>query len=110
MGAAGISLIPSFVLGNQTGHVAPSEKVNLACCGIGHRGGSITKSLYETGLANIVAICDVDMGAEHTLEVMKMFPDVPRFKDFREMFDKMGKRDQRRFRRQNPDMFERRKR
>ena len=35
--------------------------------------------------------CDVDMGAPHTEEVMKMFPNVPRFKDFREMFDKMGK-------------------
>jgi len=91
LGVAGVSLIPSFVLGKPLGHVAPSEKVNLACCGIGHRGGSITKSLHETGLANIVALCDVDMGAPHTEEVMKMFPNVPRFKDFREMFDKMGK-------------------
>ncbi|MBI0400503.1 Gfo/Idh/MocA family protein [Cyclobacterium marinum] len=91
LGAAGISLIPSFVLGNQTGHIAPSEKVNLACCGIGHRGGEVVKSLHATGLANVVALCDVDMGAEHTVEVMKVFPDVPRFKDFREMFDKMGK-------------------
>jgi len=41
-------------------------------------------------LANIVALCDVDMGAPHTLEVMKMFPNVPRFQDFRKMFDKMG--------------------
>jgi hypothetical protein len=30
------------------------------------------------------------MGAPHTLELMKMFPDVPRFQDFRQMFDKMG--------------------
>ncbi len=30
------------------------------------------------------------MGAEQTLEVLEMFPDVPRFQDFREMFDKMG--------------------
>lgn len=88
--AAGVSLIPSSALGSITGHIAPSDKVNLACIGIGHRGGGITKSLYESGLANIVAICDVDMGAEHTLEVIKMFPDAQRFQDFREMFDKMG--------------------
>ncbi|MEZ5041330.1 MAG: Gfo/Idh/MocA family oxidoreductase [Saprospiraceae bacterium] len=87
---AGYSIIPSTVLGKSHGHIAPSDKVNLACCGIGHRGGSITQSLHETGLANIVALCDVDMGGEHTQEVLKMFPDVPRFKDFREMFDKMG--------------------
>ncbi len=41
-------------------------------------------------MANIVALCDVDMGAEHTLEIMEMFPDVPRFQDFRKMFDKMA--------------------
>ena len=89
-GAAMFSIIPSTVLGKSFGSVAPSDKVNLACCGIGHRGGGITKSLFDTGHANIVALCDVDMGAEHTLEVIEMFPDVPRFKDFREMFDKMG--------------------
>lgn len=88
--AAGISIIPSTVLGKASGNVAPNDKVNLACCGIGHRGGSITKSLHATGLANIVALCDVDMGAPHTKEVMDMFPDAPRFQDFREMFDKMG--------------------
>ncbi|MFB0908183.1 MAG: Gfo/Idh/MocA family oxidoreductase, partial [Spirosomataceae bacterium] len=45
---------------------------------------------HKTGLANIVAFCDVDMGAPHTLEILKQFPNVPRFQDFREMFDKMG--------------------
>ncbi|MBI1343326.1 MAG: gfo/Idh/MocA family oxidoreductase [Terrimonas sp.] len=87
---ASYSIIPASVLGKSFGRVAPSDKVNLACCGIGNRGGSITQSLHKTGLANIVALCDVDMGAPHTLEVLKMFPDVPRFQDFREMFDKMG--------------------
>lgn len=68
----------------------PGEQVNLACCGIGNRGGEILREFHKTGLANFVAFCDVDMGAPHTLETLKQFPDVPRFKDFREMFDKMG--------------------
>src|SRR5690349_8193538 len=68
------------------------EKVNLACIGIGNRGGEIIQALYKTGLANIVAFCDVDMGAPHTLDTLKQFPDVPRFQDFRQMFDKMGKK------------------
>ena len=89
-GTALFSIIPSAVLGKSFGNIAPSDKVNLACCGIGNRGGGIVKELFETGHANIVALCDVDMGAEHTLEVLEMFPDVPRFQDFREMFDKMG--------------------
>lgn len=88
--AASLSIIPSSVMGKSFGYVPPSDKVNLACCGIGHRGGGIIKALYETGMANIVALCDVDMEAEHTLEIIQMFPDVPRFKDFRQMFDKMG--------------------
>ncbi|MCF8378713.1 MAG: Gfo/Idh/MocA family oxidoreductase [Bacteroidales bacterium] len=74
----------------QRSSVLPSEKVNLACIGIGNRGNQIIKELYDTGLANIVALCDVDMGADHTQEIMAMFPDVPRFNDFRKMFDKMG--------------------
>ncbi len=88
--AAGVSIIPSAALGNITNHTAPSDKVNLACVGVGHRGGNIAMSLHETGLANIVALCDVDMGAEHTAKVIKAFPNVPRFQDFREMFEKMG--------------------
>lgn len=71
--------------------VAPNEKVNLACIGIGHRGAEIIKELHKTGLTNIVALCDVDIGAEHTLEILKLFPNVPRFQDFRKMFDKIGK-------------------
>jgi predicted dehydrogenase len=70
---------------------APNGKVNLACVGIGNRAADVVKALHATGLANIVALCDVDMGAPHTVEIMKMFPDVPRFQDFRRMFDKMGK-------------------
>jgi len=68
----------------------PGERVNLACCGIGNRGGEDIQDFYRTGLANFVAFCDVDMGAPHTLKTLQQFPDVPRFKDFREMFDKMG--------------------
>lgn len=83
----GVSILPSNVI---FGAIKPSEKVNLACVGIGHRGGDIIKALHATGLANIVALCDVDMGAKHTQGVLEMFPDVPRFTDFRKMFDKMG--------------------
>lgn len=87
---AGCSVVSPEVLGKPLGYIAPSDKVNLACVGIGNRGGSITMDLHKTGLANLVAFCDVDMGAPHTQKVLEQFPDVPRFQDFREMFDKMG--------------------
>ncbi|MDR0232459.1 MAG: Gfo/Idh/MocA family oxidoreductase [Dysgonamonadaceae bacterium] len=70
--------------------IGANEKVNLACIGIGNRGAEVIKSLYNTEHCNIVALCDTDMGAPHTAEIMGMFPDKPQFQDFRVMFDKMA--------------------
>ena len=78
------------ILASQPSRTSANNRVNLACCGIGFRGGQIIKKFHETGLVNIVALCDVDMGAPHTLEIMQMFPNAPRFQDFRVMFDKMA--------------------
>jgi hypothetical protein len=75
----------------QAAKPAAGEKVKLACCGIGNRGAEVIKALHATGLAEIVALCDTDMGAPHTQGILKQFPNVPRFQDFRKMFDKMGK-------------------
>ena len=87
--AGGALALANSTLGNIA-LASANERVNLACVGIGNRGGEIIRDLYKTGLCNIVALCDVDMEAHHTQGVLKEFPDVPRFKDFREMFDKMG--------------------
>jgi predicted dehydrogenase len=67
-----------------------NRKVNLACVGIGNRGMEIIKEFGKTGLANIVALCDVDMGAPHTKEIIAKYPNAKRFNDFRLMFDQMG--------------------
>jgi hypothetical protein len=69
--------------------VGANERVNIACCGIGNQGGGIIRTLYNTGLANLVAFCDTDMGAPHTERMLKEFPDVPRYQDFRRMLDEM---------------------
>lgn len=66
------------------------EKINIAYIGIGNRGWDVIQGLEKTGLTNVVALCDVDMGAPHTQNALKKFPNVPRFQDFRQMFDKMG--------------------
>ncbi|MDL2221854.1 Gfo/Idh/MocA family oxidoreductase [Parabacteroides sp. OttesenSCG-928-N08] len=70
--------------------VSPNDKVNVALVGIGNRGNEIAKSFNDTGLCNVVALCDVDMGAPHTQEIINLFPKAPRFQDFRKMFDKMA--------------------
>jgi len=87
--AAGAVMLSNSVLG-KVNLAKPNERVNLACVGLGNRAAEIIKELYKTGLCNIVALCDVDLGAKHTQEILGMFPDAPQFKDFRVMFDKMG--------------------
>ncbi|MNG64109.1 Inositol 2-dehydrogenase [compost metagenome] len=87
--AAGAVMLSNSVLGKVT-LASPNERVNLACVGLGNRAADIIKELYKTGLCNIVALCDVDLGAKHTQEILSMFPEAPKFKDFRVMFDKMG--------------------
>ena len=83
------SAFPTILTKASTGLKA-GEKVNLACIGIGNQGANDLMKFHESGLANFVAFCDTDMGGPQTLEVLKMFPNVPRFQDFRQMFDKMG--------------------
>ena len=70
--------------------IGANKKVNLACIGIGNRGGEILNTLNDTGLANIVALCDIDMGAPHTQKNMEQFSGAKKFQDFREMLDKAG--------------------
>lgn len=84
---AGGSILFSGSLLGQIAFAAPNERVNLACIGIGFRGGEIIKELYKTGLCNVVALCDVDIGAKHTQEILHMFPHAKRYQDFRKMFD-----------------------
>lgn len=71
---------------------SPNGKVNMAFVGIGHQGGcDFNIFAYHRDLINVVALCDVQMGAEHTQGVLKAYPDVPRYRDFRRMFDERAK-------------------
>ena len=70
--------------------VGASNKVNIAFVGIGNRGLEVLKEFDKTGLANIVALCDVDLGAPHTSQAVSLHPKAKTFKDFRVMFDKAG--------------------
>ena len=65
------------------------EKVNVALIGIGNRGDQVERDVAATGLANVVALCDVDLGAAHTQRVMNEYPNAKTFKDFRKLFDAM---------------------
>ena len=95
--SAATTVFPTILTKAMSGTYSPAvglaganERVNLACVGIGNQGGSDVFSLYNTGFCNVVAVCDTDMGAPQTQKVLEKFPDVPRFQDFRKMFDKMA--------------------
>jgi predicted dehydrogenase len=99
--AAGWSLIPGKVLG-------ANRKVNLAAIGIGQQGGNILRTFAQDPNVNIVALCDVDIDSDSPIGSWTNgeygwanasvtpaanaanFPGVPKFHDFREMYDKMG--------------------
>jgi predicted dehydrogenase len=86
----GMNAMNAMTAKNAARVAGANRKVNLACIGIGNRGAEIINEFDKTGLANIVALCDVDLGARHTQAMLAKFPEAKQFKDFREMFDKMG--------------------
>ena len=67
-----------------------SDKVNVAFIGIGQKGEEEATYAFQTGLCNVLALCDVNMGHPWTQKVMSMFPDARRYTDFRKLFDEMA--------------------
>lgn len=70
--------------------VPQDRPLRLAVIGIGHRGADMIKTFAATGLTTFAAFCDVDLEGAHTIEARRLYPDVPRFRDFRTMFDRAG--------------------
>jgi predicted dehydrogenase len=67
-----------------------ARKVNLALIGIANQGGSDARQFISSGLANIVAVCDVDLDSEGSQATIKQVPKAKQFRDFRVMFDTMA--------------------
>ncbi len=85
--AIGLTIIPSSVLGRNFGHMAPSDKLNIAAVGIGGMGHANIKAVEAT--ENIVGLCDVDW--KYAKGVFDRFPKAKKYWDFRKMYDEMGK-------------------
>lgn len=84
LATAAASAFPAIVRGQKDG-VASTDRVNLALVGVGGRGTSAIQSLADE---NFVAFCDVD--DERAKDTYENYPDVPRFRDYREMFAQMA--------------------
>lgn len=82
---ASFSIVSSHVLGKALGHVAPSDRLNIAGVGVGGMG---RRNLANMKSENIVALCDADW--KYAGKTFNDFPKAKKFKDWRAMFDEMG--------------------
>lgn len=84
--AAGLTVVPSSVLGKSFGHIAPSDKLNIAGVGVGGRGLGVLKGMESQ---NIVALADVDW--KYSSNAFNYFPKAKKYYDYRQMYDELGK-------------------
>ncbi len=80
---AAFTFVPRHVLGGQ-GRRAASDKLNIACIGVGGRGGA---SVSGCSGENIVAMCDVD--GRKARDAFNSHRSAKKYVDFRKMFDDM---------------------
>ncbi len=72
----------------QLGYKSPNEKLNIAAIGAGGKGDSDINGCARAG-ENIVALADPD--SKRAERAFKRLETVPKYKDFRRMFDKESK-------------------
>ncbi len=82
--AVGFGSAPSL---KALGYKSPNEKLNVAAIGSGGQGAGNVMAAAQT--ENIVALCDVD--DRRAAATFARYPNVPKFRDFRQMLDKEGK-------------------
>lgn len=82
--SAAFTIVPRHVLGQ--GDAPPSEKLNIACIGLGWPG---CKNVNALAAENIVALCDVD--ATRAPEFRAQHAKAKQYQDYRRMFDEMEK-------------------
>ncbi|MFT4222921.1 Gfo/Idh/MocA family protein [Dysgonomonas sp.] len=83
---AGLTIVPSTILGKSFGHVAPSNKLNIVGVGVGGRGAHVLRSMNSQ---NIIGLCDVDW--KYSANVFKEYPKAKKYYDYRKMFEELGK-------------------
>jgi len=81
---AGLTIVPRHAV-SGLGHIAPSDKLNVAGIGIGGRGKGVLSVVGKT--ENIVSLCDVDW-SDNVNKVFQLYPAARKHKDYRLMLDK----------------------
>ena len=80
------SIVPRHVLAGA-GQLAPSDKMNVGCVGVGGMQG--VGDVRSVSGENIYALCDVD--ERELSRAAARYPSAKRYRDFREMLDKEQK-------------------
>jgi predicted dehydrogenase len=86
---AAFTIVPRHVVGGL-GHVVPSDKLNIACVGIGGKGAMDANFVSSE---NIVALCEVDYTIKKAPQVVEKFPKAKKYSDFRVMLDQQKEID-----------------
>ncbi len=84
--AAGLTIVPSSVLGKSMGYKAPSDKLNILGVGVGGRGAGVLNGMTSE---NIIGLCDVDW--RYSANTFKKYPNAKTYYDYRKMYDELGK-------------------
>jgi len=88
--ASSFIIVPRHVLGGP-GYQAPSDKLNIACIGIGGKGWSDSLKMQTE---NVIALCDVDedrLTQQHDEDkktIRDYYPTAKFYQDFRVMLEK----------------------
>ena len=88
--AATITIVPRHVIGGP-GYKPPSDRLNIACVGIGGKGFSDSEKMKNE---NVIALCDADearASERHGKEKKNAFDNFPKakfYRDFRKMLEK----------------------
>jgi len=85
--AAVATLVPRRAVAGG-GSTPPSERLNVACIGLGWPGRKDTDAVAADN--NIVALCDVD--TRQSLDFRKKYERAEQFQDYRRMFDRLDKK------------------
>ena len=84
--AAGLlTIVPNYAI-SGLGHIAPSDKLNIAGIGVGGKGRT---NLNNMKSENIVALCDID--SQYAKGCFDDFPNAKQFVDYRKMLDAISK-------------------
>ena len=82
-GLAAASSLPSLTQAQEP--VAPMDRIRVGVIGVAARGGANLNEVASSGLANIVALCDVDQ--DRAAPVRRRFPEARFYDDYRRMLE-----------------------